>query len=268
MNKVKIYIKRTLIRVVDYINLLIYHISFYDYYNKKKIISLHNKYKNQIGFVVCNGPSLTPADLTKIYSKGIFTVGMNNIARLYDKTPWRVNILICTDDSCFSKNNIKLIQKCQAEYKVFDKRKFLKSFSFKGNKLYVTVDGSRSLLDSPKFSENIEDKIYAIGTTAYEAIEWSRYVGINNIYMIGCDMSYRVNKNRDGSIYYNNSGKDHFYDNIHTNKDNIKPVETWEQKNAHRAADNYSKMNGFRIYNATRGGCLEEYERVDFDNLL
>lgn len=42
----------------------------------------------------------------------------------------------------------------------------------------------------------------------------------------------------------------------------------WEwQTKAYEAAELYSREYGFRIYNATRGGCLEVFERVNFDSL-
>ena len=37
---------------------------------------------------------------------------------------------------------------------------------------------------------------------------------------------------------------------------------------AYKRAEIYSRDNGFRIYNATRGGKLEVFERVDFDSLF
>ena len=39
-------------------------------------------------------------------------------------------------------------------------------------------------------------------------------------------------------------------------------------KVAFEFAEEYSKEHGFRIYNATRGGALEAFERVDFDSLF
>ena len=36
---------------------------------------------------------------------------------------------------------------------------------------------------------------------------------------------------------------------------------------SYQIAEEYSRTHGFRIFNATRGGCLEVFERVDFDLL-
>ncbi len=39
-------------------------------------------------------------------------------------------------------------------------------------------------------------------------------------------------------------------------------------RNAYKRAKAASVEYGFKIYNATRGGCLEEFERVNFDKLF
>lgn len=254
--------------VMSIMSLFLFYISGEFIKNKKRLLKLKGIYKGKRIFVVCNGPSLRVEDLTKLHETGTICVGMNQIAHVYSDTPWRVNFLVCTDGVCFHKKNRKLVRECKADVKIFNKKRYIESLSYKGDKIYVTCCGNRSLLDKPRFSEKLEKIVYCIGTTAYESIEWARYLGAEEIYIIGCDMSYAVNANRDGSVYYNNSGNNHFYAQ---NKDiisNIKPVQTWEQKLAHKAADDYSREHGFRIYNATRGGCLEEYERVKFDDIF
>jgi hypothetical protein len=40
------------------------------------------------------------------------------------------------------------------------------------------------------------------------------------------------------------------------------------QEKYYAYAERYSRDHGFRIYNATRGGELEVFERVDFDGLF
>jgi hypothetical protein len=37
---------------------------------------------------------------------------------------------------------------------------------------------------------------------------------------------------------------------------------------AYEAAERYAKEHGIKIFNATRGGRLETFERVDFDDLF
>lgn len=261
-------IRNLISRLFKAFSVILYYVTGTHIVSQYRIKKLKNIYKGQRIFVVCNGPSLKPEDLTKIYNAGYKSIGMNQIAYVYPNTPWRVNILVCTDGCIFWKKSKKMIQECEADYKVFNRKDFLTSLSYNGKKIYVHCIGDSILLDEPKFSEDLLKKYYCIGTTAYESIEWARYLGAKEIYLIGCDMSYAVNANQDGSIYYNTSGGNHFYEKDKDELSHVKPVQTWQQKLAHRAADDYSRSNGFRIYNATRGGCLEEYERVDFDSLF
>ena len=73
---------------------------------------------------------------------------------------------------------------------------------------------------------------------------------------------------RDGTIVRNESGKDYFYSSSSEMPDKINIVPTWEMNTAYEAAEEFSRELGFRIYNATRGGKLEVFERVDFDSLF
>ena len=41
-----------------------------------------------------------------------------------------------------------------------------------------------------------------------------------------------------------------------------------EQLKAYQKAKQYAETHGIKIYNATRGGKLEVFERVDFDSLF
>lgn len=81
-------------------------------------------------------------------------------------------------------------------------------------------------------------------------------------------MSYAVNLNRDGSITYNDAGKNHFYGKDKDQMTHLKPAPTWELQAAFEAAEKLSGRCGMKIYNATRGGKLEAFERVDFDSLF
>lgn len=43
---------------------------------------------------------------------------------------------------------------------------------------------------------------------------------------------------------------------------------TWESNLVYEFAEQYSRTHSFRIYNATRGGYLEIFERKNLDDVL
>lgn len=238
--------------------------------NRCYLKKLHNCYKGKRCFIICNGPSLRADDLTKIYNNGDISLAMNAIARVFDKTPWRPTFLSLTDDIAFTEKNLEMCRTCESEYKFFDKTRYLKTLKFIGKKFYLSFNESLDLLDNPVFDPDATKDMPSIGTSAYSVIELAVYLGFKEIYILGCDMSYSVNISREGKIYYNTTGKEHFY----AEKDedikltNVTPNPTWQLQVAFDAAADWGKKNGVKIYNATRGGMLESFPRVDFDSLF
>lgn len=237
--------------------------------NRAFLEKMRGTYKGRRCFIICNGPSLRADDLTQIYEHGDLSIGINAIARIYDQTPWRPTFLSAADDVVFSKKNKELVKNCESGYKVYDQTRFLKSLGAKGKRLYLGFDESLELLDNPQFSYDATKKLPSIGTSTYTMIEFAVFLGCTDIYILGCDMSYAVNLNRDGTITYNDSGKDYFASKEeYSISSKVNPVQTWQMKVAYDCAAQYAKKNGLKIYNATRGGKLESFERVDFDTLF
>ena len=256
--------------VINFVNLAAFYLSGTAVTNKKVLKSLKDKYTGKRCFIVCNGPSLRPEDLTKIHESGDISIAMNMIGRVYKDTPWRETFLSATDDCAFLKKNKKIVRETECDLKFYDERRYLLSLSAIGKKAYLAFNESLDLLDHPVFDSDITKKMPSIGTSTYVCLEFAVYLGCREIYLIGCDMSYKVNLNRDGSVTYNDAGKDHFYKSEEeaVETTGLKPNPTWQMKAAYDAAANAAKVQGFKIYNATRGGMLESFPRVDFDSLF
>lgn len=252
------------------ISLLVYTLNGSAKRNQKKLMNLHNIYAGKRCFIICNGPSLRPDDLTKIYNNNDISIGMNAVAKIYEQTPWRPTFLSVTDDIVFTDKHKKMVEECECDFKIYDATRYLKSRNAKGELLYLTFDESPQLLDKPKFGIDALHKMPSIGTSAYSVIEFAVFLGCTELYILGCDMSYAVNVNRNGDITYNDTGKEHFYsrekDAHSTSLETPNP--TWQLEIAFDYIAAYAKEHNLNIYNATRGGRLESFPRVDFDDLF
>ena len=175
------------------------------------------------------------------------------------------------DDIAYTKKNKLICQKCDAEYKFYDKKRYLCSLNHTAkNKFYLGFNESHDLLDNPVFDPDPFKLMPSIGTSTYVVLELAVFMGFKEIYIIGCDMSYSVNIDRKGRIYYNTVGKEHFYatEDDDVKFSNEKPNPTWQMEVAFDTAEKYSREHGIRIFNATRGGMCESFERVEFDGLF
>ncbi|WP_294619429.1 6-hydroxymethylpterin diphosphokinase MptE-like protein [uncultured Bacteroides sp.] len=268
MANVKQSLKRLLGRCFDSINVLAFYLSGQSRINKELISALRDKYKGRRCFIVCNGPSLRISDLDKIHENGDVSIAMNMIGRCFDKTKWRPTVLMAIDGCVLHPKNKKVVDETECEYRFRLKKHFLRVGKKFGSTVFYDIIGDWELLDNPKFTTKVEEALYSIGTTAYQAIEVAVFLGCKEIYVIGCDMSYAVNIDRNGRIYYNDTNKQHFYGDKDESMSKIVPNPTWQLELAWKAALYFSKELNFKLYNATRGGCLEELPRVDFDTLF
>ena len=112
-----------------------------------------------------------------------------------------------------------------------------------------------------KFSDDISRKVYFGGTVAYDCIQIAAYMGFKAIYLLGMDL-VPYNKGDKSAYRYSN-----FYEQ--ENQNSPRP-QMWVDNiiNAYEVAKRYGDSHNIHIYNATRGGYLEVFERVNFDELF
>ncbi len=224
------------------------------------IRSLRAVHKGGRCFIVGNGPSLRADDLDKIKNEICFA--SNRIYNVFDKTAWRPTYYCLSDQGVIKQSHKEIEEKVAGN----------KFVCINEAEAYPEIKGAQYLNqiwedyypNEPKFSEDIAKCVYSGETVTYICIQIAAYMGLKEIYLIGIDHSYSVNRNPDGTITRSDNIKDHFSEN-----DKVASMpQTQKMDLAYEAAKQYADANGIKIYNATRGGKLEVFERVDFDSLF
>lgn len=236
------------------------------YTSSKKIKKYKNTKKGKRCFIVGNGPSLSIDDLNKIKEEDSFAV--NRIYKIFDQTDWRPTFYCSQDIGILDEINKDLdiiLDNCES---VFLNCVILKN----GKKVpqneklnFINVNIRPYYPDEPLFSKNVSRCIYEGFTVAYACIQLAVYMGYSEIYIIGTDHNYNVNMKQDGNVAKDNNvsnymkgleGKLCFYPQLE------------KSTLAFRKSREICEKHGIIIKNATRGGKLEEFERVDFDTLF
>lgn len=238
-----------------------YGFNIHDIYEqKRKYYRELGKYKNihkgQRCFIIGNGPSLRVSDLNKLASNNEICFGCNFITKLFKETRWRPNYYVAVD-----YNMVRLME---TEHKsVKDIEKFIAD-SYNGDaKNYdsnTNIYQSRVCVDkNADFSSDIINGVYSGLTVVYDMLQIAGYMGFKDIYLLGVDC------NNGSKHFYESEGIDkHKLESRHVFYENVYDI--WIKN--YKTAEKYSKAHDFRIYNATRGGALEVFERVDFDSLF
>lgn len=123
----------------------------------------------------------------------------------------------------------------------------------------------------PKFSKLIYENVYSGQTVTYTNFQIASYLGFKKIYMIGMDFDYvkPAHVIESGNIWLSTGD-----DPNHFHKDYFGSGKRWKDPQLDQVLRNYKNAHKFfqeqevEIYNATVGGKLEEFPRVDFNSLF
>ena len=123
----------------------------------------------------------------------------------------------------------------------------------------------------PNFSKNASKLIWSGGTVSYVCLQLAFYMGFSEVYLIGFDHNYT--KPSDVKIK-GNAWTSQRNDPNHFHPDYFGKGKRWHDPRVDRMAKAYKRAkqafesDGRRIYNATVGGKLEVFERVDYQSLF
>ncbi len=216
-----------------------------------RLKSFRGKHRGGRCFLIGNGPSLTVGDLECLRNET--TMVTNSIIRIFGDLSYTPTYYFA-QDSGVMKDNMELIRTTPGVTK-FLKAHYASRYHAKDAIYYNIYE------DRIAFSPDISKGVYGGWTVMYSMMQFAAYMGFSEIYLLGVDFNYAKG---DTEI---NAGC--YFDERLFNKDMNyalpRPAITLA---AYRQAREYCEAHGIRIYNATRGGKLEVFERADFDSLF
>jgi hypothetical protein len=248
--------------------------------DKKYWNDIKNKYKDQPGFVIGNGPSLKIDDLTRIHEKGFVSIASNKIFLSFDQTPWRPTIYTLADDLVFKNHSqnihedIKIVHTpSMHDLKDTSKeQRVWKSLPYISFEIIIKYLKDRFIYKKyvkglqHGISNNMAHGAYGGCTVTYNNIQIATHLGLNPIYLIGCDHSY--SKDRDKNNIQDVGTNAHFIKGYLKEGEKVNPAPIDCMTKAYHDARLYCEANNIQIFNATRGGSLEVFERVNFDTII
>jgi hypothetical protein len=279
-------------------------------------------------FIIGTGPSLQQTPLEHLTNE--YTMSMNKINLIYDKTPWRPTYYLFSDPGWYFHNNMPI-----DETRLKHARRNIESgmeciiheyaSEYFGNQDNITYFNEYKDLDinekpsdaiesgdiTEVWSQDVDERIYGWVSSIIPASQIAAYMGFDKIYFVGCDLyesqDDRVFKSA-GSVSDHEFSSDSFIKRVRNFlMDNSNMVRTGinglyfklsknidvigsdpnhfsddynptikldaeerneELKTCHRVINIASDTYDFEVYNATIGGHLEVYERVNIYNLL
>jgi len=230
-----------------------------DKYRNPQIQQYKDIYKGNRCFIVATGPSLKIEDLDILLTQKEKCIGMNKIFYSFDKTEWRPDFYVAEDtnvmrfyaDELSKIHGVKFLSDCY-DYKP-KKDEIVHQF-------HLSMHG-----DSYRYGV-CEDFSYGYScgySVIFGCILLAIYMGFKELYLLGADTNY-IGKPSDL--------ENHFYgesDIVASQNPSVcLPFHGSTVLYNYDYIARFAERKGIKIYNATRGGKLEQFERVDFDSIF
>ena len=229
------------------------------YYNAQ-IEQYKDIHKGESCFIIGHGPSLKASDLDILESNNVITFSMNLTYKLFDKTEWRPDYYVAMDRRTLDRHSyFKWEENTKRKCFVADiSEKFWRENQSENNIKYHSVRNMNAREE--RFSRDVSRRVYYGTTVTYDCLQIAAYMGFKYIYLLGMDLVPYKQGDKSAVQYHN------FFE---VERQDKKP-QMWIDKilRSYLCAKRYADAHGIQIYNATRGGYLEIFERVDFDELF
>ena len=222
--------------------------------DRERIRKFKDIHKGESVFIVATGPSLKIEDLERIKKAGYSCISMNGIYEVFSDTEWRPDYYVASDAL-----RIEQIEKQDVD--ILDNLKCFFSNNYIGcpklrerKKSYFF--SLRQDINNIKFSDDFSQEVCSGKTVAYACMQLAAYMGFKTIFLLGFD-------------HWSSNSEVHFYDD--EKEASYMKFYTYEKQiveAAYECAHSYMKKNNILIYNVTRGGGLEVFQRKNLDDLL
>ncbi|WP_276091081.1 6-hydroxymethylpterin diphosphokinase MptE-like protein [Pedobacter sp. JY14-1] len=225
--------------------------------SRRKLKNLRNQYSGQKAVIMCNGPSLNKVDFDSL--KNVFTFGLNKVNLLFDRSDFRPSAIVAVNSHVIDQN--------RDFYNSTDLPLFLDS------KAHKIIKGRKNVtfLHSAPIKSFVRDCTISInqgGTVTFVAMELAFHMGFSEVALVGCD-HYFSSKGAENSLVSSGNVDENHFDSRYFSGGQLWQLPDLPQSEySYALARNAFTSHGRKIYNATDGGYLETYDRINLEEFL
>lgn len=236
---------------------------------------IRNSHNGKRCFIIGNGPSLLPEDLDRLAISNEICFASNRIYHIYPFTSWRptyylsldvTNIITEMDRIKSGGTYLKFLSIYAKKYG----REASDNICYLCTKAGFKVNPNKM---SDTLSNDVSEYIARVGTVTVTAIELAIYMGFTKIYLLGVDNNYAKKILANGTICVDPTIKASYFAGMKDDEGKfgdgsiaLQNVVAFDK--SYEIAKRFAEEHDVKIFNATRGGKLEVFDRVDFDSLF
>ena len=218
--------------------------------------ALRNRHLGERCFVLGNGPSLRQTDLTRLRDEVV--IGTNRIYLLFDELGFSTTYYVSV--------NRLVIEQCTEEIAALAMPKFL-SWECRDVAQFTESTIFLRRTSGPAFSTNVAQGYWEGSTVTYAALQVAFHLGFQEVVLLGVDHSFTTKGKPHEEVVSAGDDPNHFDPKYFGRgfRWQLPDLETSEL--AYRIADFVYRESGRTIVDATVGGQLRVFPRLEFESL-
>lgn len=227
--------------------------------NKQRLETWRDRFEGQRCFIVGNGPSLRKTDLSKL--DGEFTLGMNRIYLAFDEYDFKTSCLVSVNDL--------VLEQCHQDMKALSLPKFITWRArkyFKGGEDTLFLDTDYTLPED--FNGDATGRLFEGFTVTYVCLQLAYFMGFSEAILIGVDHNFVTQGPANATVTSQGDDPNHFTADYFGKGFRWQLPDLAGSERAYLMARGAYQADGRKIVDATVGGKLTIFPKVDYDSLF
>jgi hypothetical protein len=230
--------------------------------SNKRLKKYQNLYNGKRCFVIGNGPSLKNTDLSLL--KDEYTFGMNRIYLAFEEWGFQTSFLVSVNDL--------VIEQCQSDFFDFHIPKFFswrsKDLLFPESQPDINTHFLYTTYTGPKFNNRITNRFWEGSTVTYVCLQLAFCMGFSEVYLIGVDHSFDTKGIANQTVVSSGEDPNHFSPEYFGKGFRWQLPDLDASEDAYRLANQTYHRAGRKIFDATIGGQLTVFPKIDYGSIF
>ncbi len=228
--------------------------------SKEGVAKLQGAYSGQPMLIVGNGPSLNRTPLDDF--SHVASIGMNKIDLIYDRTSWRPSLVVCCNQLVVAQHWQQLTSTDIPAFISWKTRRRMPKAARKTANYFV----ERPTMD---FSEDLTAGVGTCPTVTYACLQFAYYMGADPVVLVGVDHSFNTSQSGANKVE-RRQGADmnHFDPNYFSSASLWQLPDLDKSELAYSLARQAFEKDGRRVYDATIGGKLTIFPRIEIEEAM
>jgi hypothetical protein len=228
----------------------------------RRLAELKDVHKGKRAFIIGNGPSLKQTDLSKL--KNEITFGMNRIYVMFPEMGFQTTY--------FCSINDLVIGQFHEDILALPMPKFLAWRSHHHFDLKLPISKIPTFLytsyTGPRFSPDVRGRVWESATVTNVALQLAFHMGIEQVILIGVDHNFTSKGEANKTVVSTGDDPNHVSPNYFGKGIRWQLPDLDTSEIGYALARDFYKKSGREVLDATVGGKLTLFRKVDYNSLF